>query len=141
MLPIRGSCLCGGVAFEITGHPLFMCHCHCSRCRKSGGLGPTVAVRAEHFRWVRGQELVRRYRPEPPFHITRCFCGVCGSYLGEPDTNPRGFPIAASVLDDDPGVRAVFHEHVADKAPWYEILDSLPRFQGSPPGAGSSSPE
>jgi hypothetical protein len=132
---IRGSCLCGGVAFEIRGTPLWMSYCHCTRCRKVGGVA-NVSVRAEQFRFVRGRELVQRYEPEPPFHLVRCFCRRCGSYLGEPETSPKGFAIAASALDDDPGVRPVLHEHVADKPPWYEILDALPRFPGAPPGLG-----
>jgi hypothetical protein len=129
---IRGSCLCGGIRFEIIGKPLWMSHCHCSRCRKVGGT-TNVSIRAEQFRWVQGKDLVARYQPDPPFHLVRCFCRVCGSYLGEPDTSPLGFPIAASVLDDDPGMRPILHEHVADKAPWVELLDDLPKFPGAPP--------
>jgi hypothetical protein len=135
---IRGSCMCGGVRFEITGRPLWMNWCHCSRCRKVGGMA-NVSVRAEQFRWVQGRELVTRYEPEPPHRLVRSFCRVCGSYLGEPDTSPLGFPIAATALDDDPGVRPVLHEHVADKAPWYEILDGLPQHPGHPPGFGDPS--
>lgn len=132
MEPIRGSCLCGAVQFELTGPPLWMAHCHCSRCRKTGGTA-NVSVLARDFRWLKGQDLVRRYEPEPPFQLVRCFCGVCGTHLGEPDTSPVGFPVAANVLDDDPGVRAVLHEHTADKAPWYEIRDDLPQHPGAPP--------
>ena len=36
-LPLRGSCLCGAVAFEVTGAPLRMPHCHWDRCRKVAG--------------------------------------------------------------------------------------------------------
>ena len=122
--------------FEIVGQPLWMSHCHCSRCRKVGGT-THVSVRAEQFRLLSGRELIERYQPEPPYHLVRCFCRVCGSYLGEIETDPRGFPVAASALDDDPGVRAILHEHVAEKAPWYEILDDLPQFPGHPPGAGA----
>jgi hypothetical protein len=137
--PIRGSCLCGGVRFEITGPPLWMTQCHCGRCRKAGGL-TNLVVRAEHFRWVQGRELVARYQPPAPWSITRSFCRVCGSYLGEPEAGPVAYTIAASALDDDPGVRIALHEHVADKAPWYEILDDRPRFPGAPP-IGGSAPE
>ncbi len=109
-----------------------MSNCHCSRCRKVGGV-TNVMVRARDFRFVQGRDLVTRYEPEPPYHLVRCFCRICGSYLGEPETNAKGFPIAASALDDDPGVRPVLHEHVSEKAPWYEILDDLPQFPGHPP--------
>jgi hypothetical protein len=83
---IRGSCLCGGVRFEIAGRPLWMSHCHCSRCRKVGGI-TNVTVRAEQFRLLQGRELIQRYRPERPYHLVRCFCRSCGSYLGEIETS------------------------------------------------------
>ncbi len=136
---IRGSCLCGKIRFEIRDKPLFMSSCHCTRCRKAGG-STTVAVHAEQLRWLKGEDLVVRYRPEPPYHIVRCFCGRCGTYLGEPDPGARGFPIAAAALDGDPGVRRVLHEHVAERAPWYEIDDELPQFPGHPPGLGGDGP-
>ena len=129
---IRGSCLCGGVQFEVTGTPLTMAYCHCSRCRKAGGTA-NVTVRAEDFRWIRGRELVLRYEPEPPFNLVRCFCRVCGTYLGEPETDPRAFPLSAHAFDDDPRARPVLHEHVSGKPDWYEISDELPQYAEDPP--------
>src|SRR5262249_2738091 len=37
-------------------------------------------------------------------------------------------------FDGDPAVRPLAHIFVADKAPWFEIADSLPRFDAYPPG-------
>jgi hypothetical protein len=34
---LYGSCLCGGVRFEVTAPFLWANHCHCSRCRKHSG--------------------------------------------------------------------------------------------------------
>lgn len=127
---IRGSCYCGAIAFEITAQPRMMGTCHCSRCRKSGQ-SPMVFVRAEHFRWVRGEDNVRRYTPEPPYNLARAFCKTCGTALGEPGAG-ESFPIAAHALDDDPGVRNRFHEFVADKPAWYEIGDGARQFPGRP---------
>lgn len=92
-----------------------------------------ITVRAEDFRWVRGRELVARHAPSSPFNLTRCFCRVCGTYLGEPETDPKAFPISAHTFDDDPGVRPVLHEYVSDKPPWYQITDGLPQYAGAPP--------
>jgi hypothetical protein len=143
-LPIRGSCLCGAVRFELTAPPLFMACCHCSRCRKAGGgMAATVAVRSEDFRWVAGREHVVRYQPEPPWKLIRSFCGLCGTSLGEPDTNAEGggFPIAASALDDDPGLRVVLHECVADKPAWLDLCDDAHQFPGSAHEHGEPSSE
>jgi hypothetical protein len=113
-----------------------MACCHCSRCRKAGGgMGATVAVRTEDLRWVSGPEHVVRYQPEPPWKLTRSFCGLCGTFLGEPDTNAEGggFPIAASALDDDPGLRIVLHECVADKPSWLDLCDDAHQIPGPAP--------
>lgn len=131
---IHGSCLCGAVRFEVTGKPLTMAYCHCSRCRKVGG-SASVMVRAEDFRWTQGREVVTRYEPEPPWHLVRCFCRVCGTYLGEPETHPKGFPLSAQAFDDDPEIRPVLHEQTSGKPPWYEIVDLLPQYENDPPMA------
>ena len=34
---IRGSCLCGDVAFCVDGPLELRSHCHCSMCRKTHG--------------------------------------------------------------------------------------------------------
>ena len=130
--PIRGSCLCGGIAFEVSGRPIGMAYCHCSRCRKAGGLA-NVLVAARDFRWVRGAELVKRYTPEPPWNLVRCFCEVCGTYLGEPETHPKAFSLSAHTFDDDPRVRPILHEQTDAKPAWYEITDGLPQYPGAPP--------
>src|SRR5260370_446696 len=41
---VRGSCLCGGVKYEITGPLLRTGNCHCSNCRKA--LGALSAFRS-----------------------------------------------------------------------------------------------
>ena len=68
------------------------------------------------------------------------FCGICGAFLGEPDTNAEGggFPIAASALDDDPGLRIVLHECVADKPAWLDLCDDAHQLQG--PAEGNLEP-
>ena len=129
---IRGSCLCGAVTFEITGRPTSLTYCHCSRCRKQAGVFAAVAmVRREDFRLLTGAEQIRRYTPEAPWRHVRAFCGVCGSPLGEPSDEHDVFPIAASALDDDPGVRPVLHLNVASKPAWYEITDGVKQIPGN----------
>jgi hypothetical protein len=115
-LTIKGSCCCGGVRFELFEPPLLMGTCHCSRCRKAGS-GVYAYVRAEAFHWLAGRELLTHYRPKPPFRLTRSFCKRCGASLGDPESG-RILAIAASCLDDDPGVRVSFEEYVPDAPPW-----------------------
>ena len=130
--PIKGSCLCGAVRFEIASGPRSLTYCHCSRCRKqAGAFAAVLMVRREDFRLTAGAEHIRRYAPEAPWKHVRAFCGTCGSPLGEPSDEHELFPIAASALDDDPGVRPVLHMNVAWKPAWYEITDGVTQIPGT----------
>jgi hypothetical protein len=133
---IRGSCLCGGVRFEVTAAFLRAGHWHSSRCRKhSGTFGETQGrVPRAGFRLVAGEALLRVYRPAPGA-AAKVFCSVCGSSLfgGEwPDGDEVSVRLGA--LDDDPGIRPGYHTFVGSKAPWETLPDDgLPRFDGSRP--------
>lgn len=132
---IRGACLCGGVEFELDGAAQLINHCHCSMCRKVTGaaFGSFLHADARGFRWVKGEENVVRYPSSPGNE--RAFCRVCGSNMPVLSDEPEGphVNIPAGSIDGDPGVRPVVHIHVASKAAWYEIRDSLPQFDAFPP--------
>jgi hypothetical protein len=130
-----GSCLCGAVAFEATGEPLFMQHCHCLRCRRARGAahGSNLFYKAPQFRWTRGAEQVMEYKlPEARFYTT-AFCRQCGGAV--PRVSPeRGIVvIPAGALDTDPPMRPQRHVFTNYKAAWVEITDSLPQFAEAPP--------
>ena len=130
----RGSCLCGGVAYELEGEHDEILNCHCQRCRKAHGTpyGSILLVDRSRFRWLRGEELLESYRVPDSEHFTHCFCRVCGSSLPVAPWTPEQVMVSAGTLDDDPGARARCHIFVAFKAPWYEIEDDLPQFEEYP---------
>jgi hypothetical protein len=130
---IRGSCLCGSVRYEINGAIGKPSHCHCSQCRKAHGaaFGSYSKANSADFRFTSGEAEVRAYASSPG--VRRTFCGRCGStlqYLA--DAHPDLVWFTAGTLDDDPGVRASYHIFVGSKAPWYEIEDTLPRYDTRP---------
>jgi hypothetical protein len=136
---LRGSCLCGDVAFEIDGPAATLSHCHCGMCRKTHGtaFASFVSVPDESFRWLRGQEKVRSRDSSPG--NARPFCPRCGSVVpGAAHAGVRYVP--AGLLDDDPKIAPLAHIFVASKAPWHEIADAVPRFDEFPPGYGSGLP-
>jgi hypothetical protein len=99
--PVRGSCLCGGVRYEVTAPFRRANYCHCSRCRKHSGGSASAQGRVprEGFRLVSGAELI----PEGP-----------------------EVSIRFGTLDDDPGIRPQFHSFVDSKAAWEELSDAGP---------------
>jgi hypothetical protein len=130
---IRGSCLCGGVKYRITG-PLFAArYFHCSMCRKAQGSAfrARASVRAADFEWIEGEDLVTFYESSPG--TRRGFCRVCGSpIVSKFEAHPAYYGLPLGPLDDDPGIRPTLHVHVASKAPWFTITDDLPQLPEGP---------
>jgi len=131
---MKGSCLCGAVAFEASGAAEFR-YCHCSRCRKSrgGAFAANMFVRPSDFRWVRGDETVVKYKLPSAQRFGNWFCAICGSPTPRLIDELGMVLIPAGALDDDPGVRAAYHIFVGSKAPWDEITDNLPQHEDYPP--------
>lgn len=129
---IQGSCLCGGVRFEIEQAVGPFELCHCSRCRKVSGSAfvAGLGVRTKDFRLVQGAELIRTYDApileRPPAYRTS-FCSRCGSPVPNPDPESEWFEIPAGLLDGDPELRPDKHIFIEDKAEWHTISDDLPQ--------------
>jgi hypothetical protein len=126
---IGGSCLCGSVRFEITGTPTRFANCHCSRCRHSRGAAHASNVFAalDDFRWLAGEHQVTVYDLPGAERFGANFCRTCGSKMPRANSATGTVNVPAGCLDTDPGLTPEFHIFVADKAPWFEIRDSLPQ--------------
>jgi hypothetical protein len=130
---IQGSCLCGDVAYELTGAFLEAHECHCGYCRKEHGTPyATYGVHpAGGLRWLRGEPRIARYESSPGFE--RAFCARCGAIVPGPGAQGLVF-VPFGNLDGDPGLRASVHIFCASRAPWWEIRDGLPQHAAFPPG-------
>jgi ubiquinone/menaquinone biosynthesis C-methylase UbiE len=126
---IRGSCLCGAVAFEIEGRVSPLQTCHCSRCRKVSGSAFSVSLMTavKSFRWLRGQDQISVFRL--PSGFGHSFCRTCGSPVPVPHPTGKVFGLPAGSLEGDPGTRLLRHTFVGSKAPWFEITDALPQHE------------
>ncbi len=128
---IKGSCLCGAVTLEISGTPSSLSYCHCSRCRKAAGIFSAVLIGpAADLQITSGECHIARLEPDGSNVHRRAFCEHCGSSLGDLATDDGIYVVAASILDDDPGLTPSVHIHTASKPDWYEIDDDLPKFEG-----------
>jgi len=126
----KGSCLCGGIRYEVDVDGIgAVVNCHCSMCRKATGSAfrTRAAVRADAFRWTSGDELVSRCESSPG--ETRTFCRKCGATLATFFRDrPGEIGLPLGTLDDDPGVRPSAHVYVGSQPPWFTVTDDLPRF-------------
>ncbi len=114
----QGSCLCGGVKFEID-EARSLTHCSLQElprnCRKLSGaqVASYVHVDADKFRFVAGEELIQRFESAPG--SSRNFCRVCSSTVPGKAAYLTTVSIPAGLFDDDPGVRLSFMSSFAPR--------------------------
>jgi hypothetical protein len=128
---LRGSCLCGGVEFEVTQAPETLRYCHCESCKKLSGSIGTVngRVPSNAIRILAGTELLQTFQPAEG--SAKTFCRTCGSNLfggGWPDSETAS--VRASALDDPFDARPSAHLFVRSVAGWETLPDDgLERFE------------
>ena len=131
MATLRGSCLCGGVEFEVTQVPETLRYCHCESCKKLSGSIGTVngRVPSNTIRILAGKDLLQTFQPAEG--SAKTFCRTCGSNLfggGWPDSETTS--VRATALDDRFDARPSAHLFVRSVAVWETLPDDgLERFE------------
>jgi hypothetical protein len=128
---LRGSCLCGGVEFEVAQVPETLRYCHCESCKKLSGSIGTVngRVPSNAIRILEGKELLQTFQPAEG--SAKTFCRNCGSNLfGGGWPNSETTSVRASALDDPFDARPSAHLFVRSVAAWETLPDDgLERFE------------
>lgn len=131
---LNGSCLCGGITYQVTAAFQFVYNCHCGRCRKARAAAYTTNgfVQPGGIEILGGENLLDHYKvPEAKF-FTHAFCRVCGAGMPRTNTTRPLIVVPFGSLDDDPGRDADKHIYTGAKAHWYAIADDLPQFPERP---------
>jgi hypothetical protein len=127
--PLRGSCACGTVQFQVTGEFKTAGYCHCKRCqRRTGALWSMNGVLDdESFELLAGAESVRVWRP--PDGMPKAFCEHCGGhvYAGDPGTG-GAIGVRFGALHGDPGIEPSWRQWLESAEEWHPIpADGVPR--------------
>ena len=131
---LKGSCLCGETAYEVTSPIKAVHNCHCSRCRKARAAAHTTNgfTGIDGVTFTRGEGNLKTYKATDAKFFTQVFCTKCGSGMPRLDEG-RGIAIIPfGSLDSDPKRGADDHIFVGSKAEWTEISDDLPCFDEMP---------
>ncbi|MDT8428083.1 MAG: GFA family protein [Pseudomonadales bacterium] len=130
---MKGSCLCGAVAYQLDRIEKPITHCHCLTCQKahSAAFNSSVRIQREDFHWTRGEDKLSCYESSPG--KKRWFCSVCGSHLMAEKQGQELLVLRAASLDEDPGVRPAMHIWRAHDRAWLVNDESLPSHPEWPP--------
>lgn len=123
-MAVRGSCLCGGVEFEIPEAPTEMRFCHCASCKKLSGGGATAnaRVRSDSIRILKGGDLVQTYQPAEG--SAKTFCLACGSNLfggGWPESEMCS--VRVTTFGEDFDAKPIAHLFSRSVARWETLPD------------------
>ena len=126
---LRGRCYCGQARFEVADAFRYAANCHCSQCRRTTGSAfkPFAGIERGKLAVTASADAMLIVG-EPDNH--NAHCRRCGSLLFSVVRDGAYVHVALGTLDDAPGLRPDHHIFVGSKAPWYEITDDLPQFEG-----------
>lgn len=123
-----GSCLCGGVAYSVTGPLRDVIACHCGQCRKTSGhhvaatQAPAAALiieRDETLTWYRSSDTAERG-----------FCNRCGGNLFWRPIGGAHVSIMAGTLDDTSELSLKRHIFVRFRADYVDLPDGVEALEG-----------
>lgn len=133
-----GHCLCGEVLYEYSGPENWRGHCHCESCRRNTASPFTTffGVPREAYRFT--GKAPRVYRSSPG--VRRLFCGNCGTPVAyESDRFAHEIHFYAASLDDSADFAPEFHVYWAERVPWVEVCDDLPKHDATSTGSNTES--
>ena len=122
----HGACLCGGIAYDVTGSLASVALCNCSQCRRGNGGAFNVAVVVDTAQVVfTARATLREYESSPG--KLRAFCGNCGSpvYSRRPDT-PGTLRLRGGLIPDLPAPTDLRHIHRDSRWRWIDTIESAP---------------
>ncbi|WP_105255541.1 GFA family protein [Pseudoalteromonas sp. T1lg75] len=133
-MELHGSCLCGGASYSVSGEVSGFYLCHCHRCQKSTGSahGAIVFMDAAQLDWMRGEQLLTRYRVDDSRH-EKCFCSVCGSSLPLLVEELGVVMVPAGSVDNGELPQPNAHIFTSRQQGWQQYIALLPTYEEYPP--------
>lgn len=139
-----GGCACGEIRYGFYEPKIAQFACHCRSCQYAAGGAPAyvVVVRKEEFRITRGIPKEFTVLSEAGNHVTRAFCGTCGTHvLAWSDAQTDSCSIKVGTLDEPASFRPRMHIWMSEAQPWHRRSWFSLRFSRNPPGTRQSAKE
>jgi hypothetical protein len=114
---MRGSCLCGGVVFEVAGPSRPVVTCHCTQCRKQSGhfwaasavpQAAMIFAKSDTLAWYAASTTAKRG-----------FCTGCGAFLFWQEAGSDQISFAPGAIDGPTGLQIGQELHVEDAGDYY----------------------
>ncbi len=121
----KGQCLCGAVAFTVTGDLPTPTACHCSMCRRHTGHFLVSTEVQKTALQIHDETQLRWYRSSD--RVQRGFCATCGASLFFDAIYRDWVAVSMGAFEPPTGTQMSLHIFTADKGDYYVIADGLPQ--------------
>ena len=131
-----GGCACGEVRYGFYEPTLAQIACHCRACQYASGGGPAyvVSVNRAEFRVTKGRPKEFTTLSEDGNHVTRVFCGECGTPLySYSDALEEFCGVKVGSLDEPDKYKPRVHIWMSEAQPWHKRGLLTARFSKNPP--------
>lgn len=132
--PVKGSCQCGNIQYELLEPPLLIAACHCKECQKlsTSAFSITAVVKADSVIFSGEMKSWSRVAESGNVNEAR-FCPTCGNRIYHFNPNePDKLKLKPSNLDDTSFIHPGVHVWVSEKQDWYEIPAGVTVFEKQP---------
>jgi hypothetical protein len=132
--PIKGSCQCGGVTYELLEPPLMVMACHCKECQKlsTSAFSITATINESSIKFSGTMSDWSRSSDSGNISAAK-FCPSCGNriYHFNPD-EPEKLKLKPSNLEDTRLINPSMHVWVSEKQDWFHIPEGVEVFDKQP---------
>ena len=116
----KGSCLCGGVTYTLTGPLRNSVACHCVQCRKTSGHYVSATQCGPEQLQITSDETLTWYQSSAT--AERGFCNRCGASLFWRCEEDNGaVSIMSGTLDGPTGITTTKHIFTEFKGDYYDL--------------------
>lgn len=137
MAKISGTCLCGGVEFELEDTFEFLNLCHCKQCQRATGSAHASNLFTDpgNIKWLSGEEFIRQY-DVPGRQISNAFCSKCGAGLPYVSGSGKWLVVQAGLLNSPIKSLPIHNIFWTERADWYDAAIAAEHHDAFP-GNGS----
>lgn len=132
--PIKGSCQCGEITYELLEPPLMVAACHCKECQKlsTSAFSITAMVNASSVKFNGSMKNWSRVADSGNVSGAK-FCPSCGNRIYHFDPNdPDKLKLKPSNLTDTRIINPTIHVWVSEKQDWFQIPEGVKSFDKQP---------
>ena len=132
--PIKGSCQCGGVSYQLLEPPLMVVACHCKECQKlsTSAFSITAMINRESIKFEGLMKDWRRNAASGNISAAK-FCPCCGNRIYHYDPNePDKLKFKPCTLSDTRIIKPTAHVWISEKQDWFQIPEGVKTFDYQP---------